>query len=78
MSNSPFSLAGKTALITGAYRGLGFAMARGLAQAGATVVLNGRKPEAIDAAIAKLSAEGFAASGAIFDVTDAAGSKDAV
>lgn len=78
MSPSPFSLAGKTALVTGAYRGLGFAMARGLAQAGATVVLNGRKPEAIDAAIARLAAEGFTASGAIFDVTDAAGSKAAV
>ena len=39
MATHPFDLAGKVALVTGAYRGLGFAIAEGLAQAGATVVL---------------------------------------
>ena len=47
MATHPFDLSGKVALVTGAYRGLGFAIAKGLAQAGATVVLNGRKPEAL-------------------------------
>jgi gluconate 5-dehydrogenase len=46
MATHPFGLAGKIALVTGAYRGLGFAIAKGLCEAGATVVLNGRKPEA--------------------------------
>jgi gluconate 5-dehydrogenase len=76
--SSSFSLAGKIALVTGAYRGLGFAIARGLAQAGATVVLNGRKPEAIDAAVARLVAEGLSASAAVFDVTDGAAARAAV
>jgi gluconate 5-dehydrogenase len=42
--DQPFDLSGKVALVTGAYRGLGLAIAKGLARAGATVVLNGRKP----------------------------------
>jgi gluconate 5-dehydrogenase len=78
MIPSPFSLAGKVALVTGAYRGLGFAIARGLAQAGATVALNGRKPDAVDAAVAQLVAEGLPASAAIFDVTDGAAAVAAV
>ena len=47
MANHPFDLSGKVALVTGAYRGLGFAIAQGLAEAGATVVLNGRKAESL-------------------------------
>jgi len=66
----PFDLSGKVALVTGAYRGLGFAIARGLAHAGAAVVLNGRRQDALDAAVESLSEQGFVASTALFDVTD--------
>jgi len=66
----PFSLSGKTALVTGAYRGLGYAIARGLAQAGARVVINGRNKETLDAALASLRAEGLDAAVRVFDVTD--------
>ena len=68
--DAPFSLAGKTALITGAYRGLGFAIAHGLARAGAHVVLNGRKREALEEAVSRLRGEGLSAGSSVFDVTD--------
>jgi gluconate 5-dehydrogenase len=67
---SPFDLSGKVALVTGAYRGLGFAIAQGLGRAGATVVLNGRKKDLLDAAAADLRAKKLTASTAEFDVTD--------
>jgi gluconate 5-dehydrogenase len=67
-----FDLAGKVALITGAYRGLGLAIATGLAQAGATVVLNARKSNEVERAAAKLRADGFRAASCVFDVTDRA------
>jgi gluconate 5-dehydrogenase len=70
MPVQPFDLTGKVALVTGAYRGLGFAIARGLARAGATVVLNGRKPDLLDAAARTLADEGLRAGVAVFDVTD--------
>ena len=72
MPAHPFDLSGKVALVTGAYRGLGFAIAQALASAGATVVLNGRKPEALTAAAKTLGDAGLRASTAIFDVTDQA------
>jgi gluconate 5-dehydrogenase len=68
---NPFDLSGRTALITGGGGGLGFAIARGLAAAGARVVLNGRNREKLDAAVSKLRAEGYSASSAPFDVTQA-------
>jgi dehydrogenase/reductase SDR family member 4 len=58
---APFSLAGKTALITGASRGIGLAIARMYARAGAKVVLNARKPDALTAATDGIVAEGFSA-----------------
>lgn len=67
-----FDLSGRLALVTGASRGLGLAMARGLAEAGAEVVLNARDPAALDRAVAALRAEGLAARALPFDVTDAA------
>jgi gluconate 5-dehydrogenase len=52
--NPLFDLTGRTALITGASQGLGLAMARGLAQAGAAVVLNGRDAGRLEAAAVAL------------------------
>ncbi len=69
MTTSPFDLSGRVALVTGAYRGLGFAIARGLAQAGARVVLNGRKAAELAEAAGRLNADGLAADVATFDVT---------
>jgi gluconate 5-dehydrogenase len=63
-----FDLSGRTALVTGSTRGLGFALARGLADAGARVAVNGRTQESCDAAAAQLDGA-FAAP---FDVTDEA------
>ncbi len=74
----PFSLSGRVALVTGAYRGLGYAIAGGLARAGASVVLNGRRPEALATAARSLSDEGLAADTAVFDVTDSAAVRTAV
>jgi gluconate 5-dehydrogenase len=67
---SVFDLSGKVALVTGAYRGLGFAIAQGLARAGASVVLNGRRIQAVEPAARALTAQSLKASTAIFDVTD--------
>ena len=78
MASHPFDLTGKVALVTGAYRGLGFAIAKGLAEAGATVVVNGRKPEALAAAIRTLSDAGIRASTSAFDVTDGGAVRKAV
>jgi gluconate 5-dehydrogenase len=71
-ADTPFGLAGNVALVTGAYRGLGFAIARGLARAGAFAILNGRKRDELAAAVKTLTDEGLAADFAVFDVTDPA------
>lgn len=70
--SSLFDLAGRTALITGSVRGIGFSLAEGLAEAGASVIINGRRQEAVDAAVAKLREKGYQARGAVFDVADEA------
>ena len=67
-----FDLSGRVALVTGSSQGIGLALARGLAQAGALVVLNGRDAAKLDAAAAVLKAEGLKAFVAAFDVTDRA------
>ena len=67
-----FDLSGSTALITGSSRGLGFILARGLARAGAKVILNGRNEEALKTAVENLSEDGLAAFGYAFDITDPA------
>jgi gluconate 5-dehydrogenase len=65
-----FSLQGRVALVTGASRGLGFAMAQGLAQAGALVVLNGRDAATLGLRRADIEAAGGQAEIAAFDVCD--------
>jgi gluconate 5-dehydrogenase len=65
-----FSLEGRTALVTGAARGIGFSIATALGQAGARVVLNGRSQAALDEAAAQLAARGIAVAISLFDVTD--------
>ncbi len=54
-----FDLTGKTALVTGGSRGLGLQMAQALAEAGAKVIINSRKADDLQAATAKLKAEGL-------------------
>ncbi|MGG5810179.1 SDR family oxidoreductase [Falsiroseomonas sp. CW058] len=67
-----FDLTGRVALVTGASRGLGAAMARGLARAGAEVILNGRDQATLEAQADALRAEGLACRTAAFDVRDLA------
>ena len=65
-----FDLTGRLALVTGSSKGIGLAMARALAEAGAAIVLNARDPERLDEARATLAAEGHTVHVAGFDVTD--------
>lgn len=67
-----FDLTGRTILITGASRGIGFAMARACAEHGARVVLNGRDPATLADKVDALAADGHDAEGEAFDVTDEA------
>jgi gluconate 5-dehydrogenase len=76
--NPLFDLTGRTALITGSSQGLGLALARGLAQAGAAIVLNGRDEKKLGVAAETLRAEGARVTTAAFDVTDGAASAAAV
>ena len=65
-----FDLSEKIALVTGASRGLGLAMAEALAQAGATVILNGRHAETLKVAANRITSPGLNAETSAFDVTD--------
>jgi gluconate 5-dehydrogenase len=69
MAKDLFSLDGQLALITGSATGIGYALARGLAQAGARVVLNGRDPGRLSEAAVSLAANGGSVHQALFDVT---------
>lgn len=70
-SHPVFDIAGRVALVTGSSRGIGFALARGLLEAGCVVVLNGRDEAALERASKELSALGTVFAEA-FDVTDSA------
>ncbi len=67
-----FDLTGKVALVTGSSRGLGYAIAEGMAQAGATVVLNGRNGDTLAQAQQTLSDKGYTVHHSQFNVTDSA------
>jgi gluconate 5-dehydrogenase len=73
-----FNLAGRTALITGAARGIGFALAEAFANAGAHVILNGRSQAPLDAAAQELRRSGARVDVSAFDVTDAGAASTAV
>ncbi len=65
-----FDLTGKVALVTGASYGIGYAIASGLAQAGAKIVFNDIKQELVDKGMAAYAADGIEAKGYVCDVTD--------
>ena len=74
MSSQLFDLTGRVALVTGSSRGIGRSIARGLAQAGATIVLHGRDEERLATTAADFVEE-FGETGVhsvAFDITDAA------
>ena len=73
-----FGLAGRVALVTGAARGLGYAIAQALGRAGAQVVVNDLSQDACDAACARLAGEGITAHASPFDVADATAVASAV
>jgi len=72
MSTFPdqFRLDGRTALVTGSGRGLGWEMVRALAEAGARVVLHGRSADRLAPRVAELRDAGFAADSVVFDMAD--------
>lgn len=70
MNLSTFDLTGKVALVTGAAHGIGFAIAKGLAEAGATVCFNCSSQRSLEKGLATYAAEGIAAHGYVADVTD--------
>jgi gluconate 5-dehydrogenase len=67
-----FDLTGRIALVTGSSAGIGYALARGLADAGARVILNARNAQKLEHAADRLRAEGAVVHTAAFDVTDSA------
>ena len=73
-----FGLSGKRALITGSSKGIGYALAKGLAGAGAEIVINGRDADRLDQAAAELTASGAVVTTAVFDVTEPAAVKAGV
>lgn len=73
-----FSLAGRRALVTGSSQGIGFALAKGLAAAGAAIVLNGRDEGKLAEAARTLEGEGAVVHLLAFDVTDHDGVRAAV
>ena len=78
MSTPHFRLDGRLALITGSSSGIGFALARGLGEAGAALVLNGRNSARLEQAAGILRGEGFQVHTRDFDVTQAGAVRAAI
>ena len=76
--SSLFDLTGRRALVTGSSQGIGHALAQGLAEHGAAIVLNGRDAVRLGAAAEALRAKGLEAAVAPFDVTNPEAVKDGV
>jgi gluconate 5-dehydrogenase len=72
VTNPLFDLTGRTALVTGSSRGLGRAMAEGLANAGAKIIVNGTDGARVAKAVDEMRTAGMQAEGLVFDVTDEA------
>lgn len=70
MNTRLFDLTGRVALVTGSSQGLGLTIARGLGEAGATLILNGRNGEKLQRAVADLSGRGLKVTGCAFDVSE--------
>ena len=70
MKNQLFDLTGKRALITGSGRGIGFTLAKGLAEAGCAIVLNDIDEDQLKHAVASLKKTGIDSHGVLFDVRD--------
>ena len=70
MKKDLFDLGGLRALVTGSSQGIGLALARGLAEAGAEIILNGRNSEKLSTAAQHLSKDGHTVHQSTFDVTD--------
>jgi gluconate 5-dehydrogenase len=69
MIDTLFNLSGKVALITGGTHGIGLAMAKALAYAGAEIIINGHTPGRLENAIFQCRKEGLNANGYLFDIT---------
>jgi len=73
-----FSLEGRIVLVTGASRGLGWCMARAVAEAGAHVYLNARDAALLERRVGELTDDGLRASAVPFDVTDESAGRGAI
>ncbi|CAM4059484.1 SDR family oxidoreductase [Bordetella muralis] len=77
-ASSLFDLSGRRVLVTGSSQGLGYALARGLAQHGATVIMNARNAARLNEAVQRLRGEGLSAHALPFDVTDPAAAQTGI
>ena len=68
--NELFDISGKVALVTGSGQGIGFTLAKGLAAAGCTIILNDIMEDRLNNAVGEMKKEGYKAYGVVFDVTN--------
>lgn len=73
-----FDLTGRVALVTGSSKGIGFSLSKGLAKAGARLIMNGRNEDDLEAAADTLRATGAQVDTLSFDVTDPTAVREAV